>query len=68
LRSVAANRDADLMWLRREFDLTDVQFQRIQALHTASLRSRRLFNPVSLPTQPLVGELVKQRRIGKLSD
>jgi hypothetical protein len=35
LRSVTANRDADLMWLRREFDLTDVQFQRIQALHTA---------------------------------
>ena len=35
LRSVTADRDADLMWLRREFALTDVQFQRIQALHTA---------------------------------
>src|ERR1700675_4215242 len=35
LRSVTSDRDADLMWLRREFDLTDVQFQRIQALHTA---------------------------------
>ena len=35
LRSVAADRDADLMWLRREFHLTDVQFQRIQALHAA---------------------------------
>src|ERR1700730_8273373 len=35
LRSVTADRDADLVRLRREFDLTDVQFQRIQALHTA---------------------------------
>jgi len=35
LRSVSTDRDADLMWLRREFELTDVQFQRIQALHTA---------------------------------
>jgi hypothetical protein len=35
LRSVSADRDADLVWLRREFDLTDVQFQRIRALHTA---------------------------------
>ena len=35
LRSVSADRDAGLMWLRREFDLTDVQFQRIQALQTA---------------------------------
>jgi Heavy-metal resistance len=35
LRSVTADRDADLTWLRREFALTDVQFQRIQALHTA---------------------------------
>jgi hypothetical protein len=35
LRSVSADRDADLVWLRREFDLTDVQFQRIQSLHTA---------------------------------
>src|ERR1700675_3057621 len=34
LRSVNADRNADLMWLRREFDLTDAQFQRIQALHT----------------------------------
>jgi hypothetical protein len=35
LRSISVDRDADLMWLRREFDLTDVQFQRIRALHTA---------------------------------
>ena len=35
LRSVSSGRDADLVWLRREFDLTDVQFQRIRALHTA---------------------------------
>jgi len=35
LRSVSSDRDADLAWLRREFDLTDVQFQRIRALHTA---------------------------------
>jgi len=35
LRSVSSDRDADLVWLRREFDLTDVQFQRIRALHTA---------------------------------
>ena len=35
LRSVTADRDADLMWLRREFDLNDVQFQRIRGLHTA---------------------------------
>jgi hypothetical protein len=35
LRSVNSDRDADLMWLRREFDLTDAQFQRIRALHTA---------------------------------
>jgi Heavy-metal resistance len=35
LRSVSLDRDADLMWLRREFDLTDGQFQRIRALHTA---------------------------------
>lgn len=35
LRSVNSNRDADLMWLRREFALTDVQFQQIQALHMA---------------------------------
>jgi hypothetical protein len=34
LRSVSSDRNADLMWLRREFDLTDVQFQRIRALHT----------------------------------
>ena len=35
LRSVSSDRDADLVWLRREFDLTDAQFQRIRALHTA---------------------------------
>jgi len=35
LRSVSSDRDADLVWLRREFDLTDVQFQRIRTLHTA---------------------------------
>ena len=35
LRSVSADRDAGLVWLRREFHLTDEQFQRIQALHTA---------------------------------
>jgi hypothetical protein len=35
LRSVSSERDADLMWLRREFSLTDAQFQRIQALHIA---------------------------------
>ena len=35
LRSVSSDRDPDLMWLRRQFDLTDVQFQRIRALHTA---------------------------------
>jgi hypothetical protein len=35
LRYVSSNRDAELVWLRREFHLTDEQFQRIQALHTA---------------------------------
>jgi len=35
LRSVSSDRDADLLWLRREFALTDVQFQRIRDLHTA---------------------------------
>ena len=35
LRSVSSDRDADLVWLRREFNLTDGQFQRIRALHTA---------------------------------
>jgi len=35
LRSVSSDRDADLVWLRREFGLTDVQFQRIRPLHTA---------------------------------
>jgi hypothetical protein len=35
LRSVSLNRDAELIWLRREFHLTDAQFQKIQALHTA---------------------------------
>ena len=39
LRSVSADRDADLVWLRREFDLTDVQFQRIQALQRLTLQS-----------------------------
>src|SRR6266481_7810262 len=34
LRSVSSDRDAELVWLRREFHLTDEQFQRIQALHT----------------------------------
>jgi hypothetical protein len=33
LRSVSSDRDAELVWLRREFHLTDAQFQRIQALH-----------------------------------
>jgi hypothetical protein len=35
LRSVSSDRDAELIWLRREFHLTGEQFQRIQALHTA---------------------------------
>jgi hypothetical protein len=35
LRSVSADRDAGLVWLRREFHLTDAEFQRIQALQTA---------------------------------
>ena len=35
LRSVSSDRDADLVWLHREFDLTDLQFQRIQSLHIA---------------------------------
>jgi hypothetical protein len=35
LRSVTSNRDAELVWLRREFHLADAQFQRIQALHAA---------------------------------
>jgi hypothetical protein len=35
LRSVSLGRDAELIWLRREFHLTDAQFQRIQALHAA---------------------------------
>jgi hypothetical protein len=35
LRSVSADRDAGLIWLRREFHLTDAQFLRIQALQTA---------------------------------
>jgi hypothetical protein len=35
LRSVSADRDAGLVWLHREFHLTDAQFQRIQALQTA---------------------------------
>ena len=35
LRSASLHRDAELIWLRREFHLTDAQFQKIQALHTA---------------------------------
>ena len=35
LRAVSSDRGAELVWLRREFHLTDAQFQRIQALHTA---------------------------------
>ena len=35
LRSVSSGRDAGLVWLRREFHLTDTQFQRIQVLQTA---------------------------------
>ena len=35
LRSVSSDRDAELIWLRREFHLTDEQFQRIRTLHTA---------------------------------
>src|SRR6516165_7084512 len=35
LRSVSSDRDAELIWLRRQFHLTDAQFLRIQALHTA---------------------------------
>jgi hypothetical protein len=35
LRSVSVDRNAELVWLRREFHLTDAQFQRIQALHAA---------------------------------
>ena len=35
LRAVSSDRDAELVWLRREFRLTDAQFLRIQALHTA---------------------------------
>ena len=35
LRSVSSDRDAGLIWLRREFHLTDAQFLRIQALHAA---------------------------------
>jgi heavy-metal resistance protein len=35
LRSVNSDGYAELIWLRREFHLTDEQFQRIQALHAA---------------------------------
>jgi hypothetical protein len=35
LRSVSLSRDAELVWLRREFHFTDAQFLRIQALHSA---------------------------------
>ena len=35
LRSVSSDRDAELIWLRRQFHLTEAQFLRIQALHSA---------------------------------
>jgi hypothetical protein len=35
LRTVSLDRDSELVWLRREFHLTDAQFLRIRALHTA---------------------------------
>jgi hypothetical protein len=35
MRSVSAGRDAELAWLRREFHLSDTQYQRIASLHTA---------------------------------
>jgi hypothetical protein len=35
LRSVSADRDTGLVWLRRDFHLTDAQFLRIQALQAA---------------------------------
>jgi hypothetical protein len=35
IRATSSNPDAELVWLRREFHLTDAQFQRIRALHTA---------------------------------
>ena len=35
LRSVSSDRDAELIWLRREFHLTDAQLQPIRALHRA---------------------------------
>jgi hypothetical protein len=35
LRSVSSDRDAELIWLRREFHLTDAHFLQIRALHTA---------------------------------
>src|SRR5690349_16606328 len=35
LRSVNSARDAELLWLGREFHLTDAQFHKIQALHAA---------------------------------
>ena len=37
LRSLSSDRDAELIWLRREFHLTDAQFLRIRALHTANV-------------------------------
>jgi hypothetical protein len=33
LRSASSGRDAELVWLRREFHLSGEQFQRIRALH-----------------------------------
>jgi hypothetical protein len=35
MRSASSDPDAGLVWLRREFHLTDAQFQRIRALHAA---------------------------------
>ena len=35
LRSVSSDRDAELVWLGREFHLTDAQLQPIRALHRA---------------------------------
>ena len=49
LRAVSSDRDAELVWLRREFHLTDAQFERIQALHSAyagkcNLMCQRIMN------------------------
>jgi hypothetical protein len=53
LRSVSSNRDAELLWLRREFHLTDAHFLRIQALHSAyvgkcDLMCQRIMNANSV--------------------